>query len=86
MKENANIDDLCDSLETVQKTWKQTEDNDTIWRETTLKMPEGERKTNVFGLQLKHKVDDFSYKVEVDLTNMQNEELRVARSRLTNCF
>ena len=107
IKANSYMDDLCDSLDTVNQAQKQTEDNDKIletggfrikeWisnktlneedsrEEMAMKMLEGDSKEKVLGLEWKHKVDKFSYKVKVYLSNIKNEkdELKLTRPLLT---
>ena len=50
-----------------------------------IKMLEGDSKEKVLGLEWKHKVDKFSYKMKVDLSNIKNEEdeLKLTRPLLT---
>ena len=41
IKENSYMDDICDSVETVEKARKQTQDIDTVWRLVDLKSRNG---------------------------------------------
>ena len=107
IKANSYMDDLCDSLDSVNEAKRRTEDIDKIletggfrikeWisnkaldqkdskEETAMKMLEGDVKEKVLGLEWKHKVDKFSYKVKGDLRNKKNEndESKPARLPLT---
>ena len=47
-----------------------------------IKMLEGHGKEKVLELEWKHKADNFSFKVKVDLSNIKNEEDQLKCTRL----
>ena len=83
-------DDMDKILETEGFRLKEWISNKTLNQEDSreemaMKMLEGDSKEKFLGLEWKHKVDKFSYKVKVDLSNIKNEEdeLKLTRPLLT---
>ena len=74
-KRTEDVDKILETGGFCVKEWisNKTLNQQDSKEETALKMLEGDSKEKVLGLEWKHKVDKFSYKVTGDLSNTKNE-------------
>ena len=86
-KQTEDIDKILGTGGFRVKEWisNKTLNQEDSREEMAMKMLEGDSKEKVLGLEWKHKVDKFSYKVKFDLSNIKNEEdeLKLTRPLLT---
>ncbi len=86
-KRTEDIDKILETGGFCVKEWisNKTLNQEDSKEETAMKIFEGDSKEKVLGLEWKHKVDKFSYKVKGDLSNTKNEkdESKLARPPLT---
>ena len=86
-KQTEDIDKILETGGFRVKEWisNKTPSQEDSREDMAMKMLEGDSKEKVFGLEWKHKVDKFWYKVKVDLSNIKNEEddLKLTRPLLT---